>query len=124
MYEKQTWNTGDIITEDKLNHIEDGIASCGMFVVGSTYDESTQTETLDKTYKEIKDAVEAGRNVVQKKEQNDDGDSFTALFFLTVIGNDNGNYYVDFVKLSSTGNSVTSFLADSENGYPSYTVTD
>lgn len=24
-YEKQTWNTGDIITADKLNHIESGI---------------------------------------------------------------------------------------------------
>lgn len=25
-YEKQTWNDGDIITKEKLNHIEDGIA--------------------------------------------------------------------------------------------------
>lgn len=24
-YEKQTWNDGDIITKEKLNHIEDGI---------------------------------------------------------------------------------------------------
>lgn len=28
-YEKQTWQTGDVITADKLNHIEDGIASGG-----------------------------------------------------------------------------------------------
>ncbi len=27
MYEKQTWRTGDVITEEKLNHMEDGIAS-------------------------------------------------------------------------------------------------
>ena len=26
MYEKQTWITGDVITEEKLNHMEDGIA--------------------------------------------------------------------------------------------------
>lgn len=25
-YEKQTWHTGDVITEGKLNHMEDGIA--------------------------------------------------------------------------------------------------
>ncbi len=25
-YEKQTWNDGDIITKEKLNHIEEGIA--------------------------------------------------------------------------------------------------
>lgn len=29
MYEKQTWATGDVITEEKLNHMEDGIASGG-----------------------------------------------------------------------------------------------
>lgn len=28
-YEKQTWHTGDIITEGKLNHMEDGIANAG-----------------------------------------------------------------------------------------------
>lgn len=28
-YEKQTWNTGDLITEEKLNHMEDGIATGG-----------------------------------------------------------------------------------------------
>lgn len=26
-YEKQTWSTGDVITDAKMNHIEDGIAS-------------------------------------------------------------------------------------------------
>lgn len=28
-YEKQTWATGDIVTADKLNHMEDGIAAGG-----------------------------------------------------------------------------------------------
>ena len=28
-YEKQTWVTGEVITEEKLNHIEDGIAEAG-----------------------------------------------------------------------------------------------
>ena len=30
MYEKQTWKTGDVITEDKLNHMEDGIAGASI----------------------------------------------------------------------------------------------
>lgn len=30
MYEKQTWKTGDVITEEKLNHMEDGIASASI----------------------------------------------------------------------------------------------
>ena len=28
-YEKQTWQNGDIITADKLNHMEDGISESG-----------------------------------------------------------------------------------------------
>lgn len=28
-YEKQTWANGEVITDTKLNHMEDGIASCG-----------------------------------------------------------------------------------------------
>lgn len=28
-YAKQTWNNGDVITADKLNHMEDGIAEGG-----------------------------------------------------------------------------------------------
>ena len=28
-YEKQTWTTGDVITADKMNHMEDGIANGG-----------------------------------------------------------------------------------------------
>ena len=28
-YEKQTWQSGDVITAAKMNHIEDGIASGG-----------------------------------------------------------------------------------------------
>ena len=28
-YEKQTWSTGDVITAEKLNHMEDGIGNAG-----------------------------------------------------------------------------------------------
>lgn len=28
-YEKQTWTTGEVITQEKLNHMEDGIANAG-----------------------------------------------------------------------------------------------
>lgn len=32
-YEKQTWTTGEVITQEKLNHMEDGIASDGVEVI-------------------------------------------------------------------------------------------
>lgn len=56
-YEKNTWNKGDVITANKLNHMEDGIADGGgVLVVNSVYDEQADTTTLDKTWQQIHDA--------------------------------------------------------------------
>ncbi len=119
MYEKQTWNTGDVITEEKLNHMEDGIASGGSgggtFFVGSTYDESTQIETLDKTWKEIVDAFNAGKNVILKFS---DGPTITTIYTLAGYGCANNNFAVRF--FGYIDNVISNFLADSENGYPSF----
>lgn len=56
-YEKQTWATGDVITESKLNHMEDGIANGGggSFVVH----ENVETSELDKTWNEIFNAIKS-----------------------------------------------------------------
>ena len=43
-YEKQNWKTGDVITEEKLNHMEDGIANTvEVFAIREIYDEETDT---------------------------------------------------------------------------------
>lgn len=64
MYEKQTWKTGDLITEGKLNHMEDGIANAsgsgdGSFVIHMVDDHGK----TDKTWKEIHDALASGKYV-------------------------------------------------------------
>ena len=48
-YEKQTWKTGDVITESKLNYMEDGIANAGgQIVTCYTFEtESGETEIYD-----------------------------------------------------------------------------
>ena len=53
-YEKQTWTTGDTITAEKLNHMENGIENNGPLVVNATT--SNEVVTLDKTWQEIYDA--------------------------------------------------------------------
>lgn len=63
-YEKQTWVTGETITAQKLNHMEDGIANCGLFVVTITYDDELQSYSCDKTNEEIYNAWVSGANVV------------------------------------------------------------
>lgn len=62
-YEKNTWNDGDVITAELLNHIEDGIenagGSGGGFVVTVTGEEGSYT--ADKTLAEITTAIRNGQ---------------------------------------------------------------
>ena len=61
-YTKQTWQTGDVITAEKLNHMEDGIGSdeVGNFLIKFT-PTSPITGTIDKTYSEIIAAIQNGQ---------------------------------------------------------------
>lgn len=45
-YEKQTWNTGDVITDAKMNHIEDGIANIEL-TPGAAAEITSVTATVD-----------------------------------------------------------------------------
>lgn len=71
-YDKYTWQTGETITAEKLNHIEDGIAdmeggsssgdSNGFFVIRTIdydLDEGTWSR-VDKTFSQIADAIQQG----------------------------------------------------------------
>ena len=66
-YTKQTWATGDTITAEKLNHMEDGINASAtdgvdIFVVKVTTDsEDESIKYFDKSASEIYDAIEAGK---------------------------------------------------------------
>ena len=78
-YTKQTWVTGDIITANKMNHMEDGIAGAG----GATplivqYGEIVgSTQYLDTTFGDIMTAYEAGRPVIFKVNMlNDDPNEY------------------------------------------------
>ncbi len=60
-YTKNTWNTGDIVSSQKLNHMEDGIANSeNVFIVGgaSLNGNGNPEGTLDKTWQEIHDALQ------------------------------------------------------------------
>ena len=64
-YTKNTWKTGDIVSSQKLNHMEDGIASAsdgGVLIVNAT--KGSTEVTLDKTWKEIRDAFAVGVTVI------------------------------------------------------------
>lgn len=59
-YTKQTWQNGDTITAEKLNHMEDGIGApipggC-LYITVTDIDSGNNTATLDKTFEEINNA--------------------------------------------------------------------
>lgn len=104
-YVKQTWTTGEVITEEKLNHMEDGIAGGGVLIVNATTttSEGGTITTLDKTWQEIYDAVMSTGAVIMKN----DGGAISIAPVLDVVSNPSLNVY-----------SVGIFDASSPSDYP------
>lgn len=69
-YTPTVWATGDIITAEKLNKIENGIENVGSSIYTITItniNSENLTFTYDKTWNEIKAAYEAGKHVVLRQ---------------------------------------------------------
>ena len=111
MYEKQTWKTGDVITEEKLNHMEDGISNAGGVLIVNV-----NNRTLDKTWKEIHDALVSGVNVMVSYTQESGLESVDFISAIIRIGKDS-NGACEIILGSAVGNSV-SYVTNSENEYP------
>lgn len=64
-YEKQTWEDGQVITADKLNHMEDGIANSESsdFVITFSGTSSDANAAADKTWSETAEAYNLGKRI-------------------------------------------------------------
>lgn len=91
-YTKQTWVTGDVVTAEKLNHIENGIFNtAGVLYIPVTVTEtstpggetSTFTFSSDYSYDDITEAVAAGKFPIVTTEVNRNGVSGT--LYLTLV---------------------------------------
>ena len=94
-YEKQTWTNGEVITAEKMNHLENGVAEGGdgdgIFWVNFSQTPGSSTIVCDKTYEDIEAAKEAKATILGKFTPNGD----TVNVFPSVIkgGDLNGHYY-------------------------------
>ena len=124
-YEKQTWNTGDVITEEKLNHMEDGIASGGsgggVLIVNSNYDESTETAILDKTWQEIYDAVKQKTQVIIEENTFETDFGRIALLPVTSVERNPQKYLVTVLSYDAIGSAYGEirFSSTAAGDYPS-----
>ena len=58
VYQKQTWITGQTITKEKLNHIEEGIYNTdNWLIVHRIFNSENNKVELDKTAEEINNAL-------------------------------------------------------------------
>lgn len=101
-YTKHTWETGEVITAENLNHIEDGLASGGVLLVNAIEDETAQTTTLDKTWQQIHDAAIAVVVI-----ENETGQSKGCVESVNSLDTDYK------VAVGTDG-----YITDSPNGYP------
>lgn len=108
-YDKQTWQRGDVITANKLNHMEDGIATGGgVLVVNRIVD--GQTTRLDHTWQEIHDAPIAVMSL--------ENGTYKTLYMVEETGVEDGDYWLNVVALNDIANPVE-FDAETADGYPS-----
>jgi len=123
-YEPTTWKTGDVITANKLNKIEQGIAAIGdtpvvtdhpIIVVNATMNGTTVT--LGKTWQEIHDAFEAGKLVFISYMAPSGEEEDSTLWYVVDTYLDEDTCYVG-AKTGSTSIAIW-FKASSANGYPS-----
>ena len=103
-YEVQEWHPGDIITAEKLNHIEEGIVNSEFLDI-----EIVGTE-VQATWQEIYDAMNNNRLV---RLYRNDGDS-TARTFIEACFSLDGKYNI------ATKNSL--YVANSPDQNPTPTL--
>lgn len=110
-YTPTDWKNGDIITEERLDHMEQGIADAnsgsGVLVV-------TDTEgTLNKTWQEINDAGFAVRKLAMPDVMGG-GASFSLLSFTSKSGGFSAVFYSEY---DGTLEEMV-YVADTADGYP------
>lgn len=114
-YVKQNWETGELITSQKLNHMEDGIAEGGggAFMINAN-DDGTSV-TLDKTWQEIWDAYDAGSLCLVYHHNEYEGAEETSMNIVGSIKEEisNGEYLYS-VSIQRFGTLET----NTNTGYP------
>lgn len=64
MYNKTTWSTGDIVTAEKLNNIENGIVDADQILVIPIMTAQSGFVLKDITYDDILSAIQNGRILI------------------------------------------------------------
>ena len=138
-YEKHTWETGELITADKLNHMEEGIEGGGgsgdsAIIVHAVYNETTETWLLDKTNEELYALFEEGKPIFVEREETYEVNGFTHAYkglgqiivAEYITGEDEGTEVEewDFMPSSGYGDRFYGYWKGVKSDLPPYWVDD
>lgn len=122
-YTPTEWSSGDLITAERLNKMENGIAgSGGAYIVNAVTNAETGIVTLDKTFLEIETAYLAGKPVFIYRTiltlDNPPVEVYNKNLVVQVVRSPNTSeiYYAIY----TSGESTDEFFASSLDAYPSY----
>lgn len=123
-YEKQTWQTGDVVTSAKLNHMEDGIAGGGsgggVLIVNVTVEQegpdTFEVTSVSKTAEEIYSAASSGNAVFAYISYALDSTVAVLPLMNFAVGAEN-EHIVNFWSIDGAGNYRGLEIGDSAYAY-------
>ena len=116
-YTPTVWVTGDVITDEKLNHLENGIKDNSGFLVTITAVDGDAVLRMDKTYAEIKAVFTSNRPVFSVIEPSEGFNANPVYGMVHGVWEGNEIFYVAITKGPwASGEEV--FSCTSEDAYP------
>ena len=108
-YEKQTWTDGEIVSSEKLNHIEQGLLNnvTNVMTVSINYDKDKDNYFISYPWNELHEIFISNNTLIICKTTFDNSYSFE--YVANIISNDRGY---------SVYTSENEFFTNTETGYP------
>ena len=123
-YTPTDWQTGNIITSEKLNNIENGIANNDIFIIKGTLIENTQNNQhqLNKTFQEIEQVAESKLIVlaIERRSTNNFNYQVTDSYFLSYISKEEETniHSYNLVFSGDIDSSIIVFSCNNIEDYP------
>ena len=125
-YIPNAWATGDVVTAEKLNHMEEGIASNASNIFVVTFTRNGATPTADASLTEIYNAFQAGAVVIGIMNVGDASIPSYAVYSLTNAASDWLQFITFYFEPGDTTATVIDYATDhiSETSYVITTTAD